>query len=261
MAGETRLVPHHAHWGAFFAEVKDGRLVGVRPFHRDPDPSPLIEAIPASVYSQTRIARPMVRQGFLERGPGHGEGRGREPFVPVSWERALDLAASELDRVKREHGHAAIMGGSQGWGSAGIFHDERTQVRRFLSAFGGYVDQASNYSFGAALTFLPHVLGSPQAVSGPLTSWSSIARHSRLVVLFGGANPKNMQVAKGGCGEHAVGRWMQALARAGVEVVNVSPIREDGPDAAAARWLPIRPNTDTAMILGLVHTLVAEGLH
>jgi biotin/methionine sulfoxide reductase len=259
MPNSVELVPNHAHWGAFLAEVEDGRLIGVRPFARDPDPSPMLEAIPAAVYSPTRIERPMVRQGWLE-GRG-GEGRGREPFVAVSWDRALDLVARELDRVRREHGHAAIMGGSQGWGSAGIFHDARTQVRRFLSAFGGFVDQASNYSFGAALTFLPHVLGSAQAVSGPLTSWSSIARHSRLMVLFGGANPKNMQVAKGGCGEHSVGGFMTALGRAGVEVVNVSPIREDGPEAAHAEWIPIQPNTDTAMMLGLAHTLLDEGLH
>src|SRR3954471_18605436 len=227
----------------------------------DPDPSPLLNAIPDAVHSEARIAQPMVREGWLAQRPGHSAGRGREPFVPVSWERALDLVAGELDRVRRDHGHSAIMGGSQGWGSAGIFHDARGQVRRFLGAFGGFVDQASNYSFGAALTFLPHVLGSAQAVTGPLTSWSSIARHGRLVVLFGGANPKNMQVAKGGCGVHAVGGWMQELGRVGVEVVNVSPIREDGPEAAAATWIPIRPNTDTAMLLAMVHTLIVEGLH
>ena len=55
-----------------------------------------------------------------------------------------------------------------------------------------------NYSFGAALAFLPHIVGSPQAVTGPLTSWSSIARHGKLMVLFGGANPKEHAVAKGG---------------------------------------------------------------
>ena len=257
----TKLIPHHSHWGAFLAEVEDGRFVGVKPFPRDPDPSALLEAMPSAVHSPNRIAQPMVREGYLARGPGRGEGRGRERFVPVPWERALDLVAGELARVKREYGHAAIMGGSQGWGSAGIFHDARTQTRRFLSAFGGFIDQDSNYSFGTALKFLPHVLGSAQAVGGPLTSWSSIARHARLVVLFGGANPKNMQVAKGGCGAHSVGGWMTALARAGVEVVNVSPIRDDGPEAARATWVPIRPNTDTAMLLALTHTLVAEGLH
>src|SRR5437899_1816907 len=225
-----KLVRNHSHWGAFLAEVEQGRVVGVRPFEHDPDPSPLLDAIPDAVHSSNRIAQPVVREGWLaRRAAGHGEGRGRERFVPVTWERALDLVAGELDRVKRAHGHSAIMGGSQGWGSAGIFHDARTQVRRFLAAFGGFVDQTSNYSFGTALVFLPHVLGSPQAVSGPLTSWSSIARHARLMVLFGGANPKNMQVSKGGCGEHAVGGWMRALAGAGGEVVNVSPIRDDGP--------------------------------
>jgi hypothetical protein len=123
---------------------------------------PINSAIPESVHSKSRIAQPMVREGWLKHGPGASEGRGREPFVPVSWDKALDLVAGEIERVRREHGNAAIMGGSQGWGSAGIFHDARTQVRRFLGAFGGYTDQASNYSFGAALTFLPHVLGSAQ---------------------------------------------------------------------------------------------------
>ncbi len=52
------LVRNHSHWGAFFAEVEDGRVVGVRPFEHDPDPSPLIEAIPAAVHSPTRIAQP-----------------------------------------------------------------------------------------------------------------------------------------------------------------------------------------------------------
>ena len=46
MNDSTKLVPNHSHWGAFLAEVKDGRFVGVRPFPRDPDPSPLIEAMP-----------------------------------------------------------------------------------------------------------------------------------------------------------------------------------------------------------------------
>ena len=261
MTGTNRLIQNHSHWGAFLAEVEDGRVVGVRPFARDSDPSPLLQAMPAAVHSPMRIAQPMVREGWLANGPGASEGRGRERFVPVSWERALDLVAGELARVRDTYGHSAIMGGSQGWGSAGIFHDARTNVRRFLAAFGGFVDQASNYSFGAALTFLPHILGSAQAVSGPLTSWSSIARHGRLVVLFGGANPKNTQVMKGGCGVHTVGGWMQELGRVGVEVVNVSPIREDGPEAAAATWIPIRPNTDTAMLLAMVHTLIVEGLH
>jgi biotin/methionine sulfoxide reductase len=257
----TKLVRSHSHYGAFFAEVESGRVVGVKPFERDPEPSPLIEAVPAAVHSPIRVAQPMVREGWLKNGPGKGEGRGREPFVPVSWERALDLVAGELLRVKRDYGHDAFMAGSFGWASAGVFHEAREQLRRFMAIFGGFIDQTSNYSFGTALVFLPHILGSAQAVIGPLTSWSSIAHHGRLMVLFGGANPKNMHVTKGGSGAHVIGYLLGELKRAGVKVVNVSPIRKDGPPTVAPEWIPIRPGTDTAILLALTHTLVAEGLH
>ena len=254
-------VSHHSHFGAFTAIVENGRVVGAEPFALDPDPSPLIDAIPEAVYSPTRIATPMVREGWLAGGGGNGAGRGLEPFVPVSWDKALDLVAAELTRVRREHGPGGIMGGSQGWSSAGHFHEARAQLRRFLGASGGFVDQVSNYSFGTALTFLPHVLGSAQAVSGPLTSWTSIARHSRLFVMFGGANPKNTQVAKGGCAWHGTSGSFAAIAKAGVRVINISPIREDGPDSVAPEWIAIRPNTDAAMMLGLAHTLISERRH
>jgi biotin/methionine sulfoxide reductase len=258
---QQKLVPHHSHWGAFSAVVEAGRVVGALPFPLDPDPSPLLEAIPAAVHSPTRIARPMVRAGWFEGGRDNGAARGREPFVPIDWERALALVAGELTRVRHEHGSSAIMGGSQGWSSAGHFHEARAQLRRFLAAAGGFVDQTSNYSFGTALTFLPHILGSAQAVTGPLTSWSSIARHTRLFVLFGGANPKNTQVAKGGCAWHGTSAAFAALKAAGARVVNISPIREDGPENAGPEWIPIRPNTDTAMMLALAHTLVVERRH
>jgi biotin/methionine sulfoxide reductase len=255
------LVRNHSHWGAFLAEVENGRVVGVRPFEKDPDPSHLINAIPAGVHSKSRIAQPMVREGWLKNGPGSSKGRGREPFVPVPWDKALDLIAGEIARVRREHGPQSIMGGSQGWSSAGIFNEARVQLHRFLAAGGGYVDSVMNYSFGCALAFLPHVLGSPQAVTGPLTSWSSIARHGKLMVLFGGANPKNTQVSKGGCASHSTAPSIAELARAGVEVVNISPIRDDGPEALRPEWIPIRPGTDTAVLLALTHTLVSENLH
>jgi biotin/methionine sulfoxide reductase len=257
---DRRLVPHHSHWGAFSAVVEGGRIVGTERFPFDPDPSPLIDATPDAVHSPTRILSPMVRAGWLEGCGASGAGRGREAFVPVGWER-VGLVAGELSRVCREHGPGAIMGGSQGWSSAGHFHEARGQLRRFLAASGGFVDQTSNYSFGTALTFLPHILGTAQAVTGPLTSWSSIARHTRLFVLFGGANPKNTQVAKGGCAWHGTSGWITALARAGVRVVNISPIREDGPVAVSPEWIAIRPNTDTAMMLALAHTLIIERRH
>ena len=98
-------------------------------------------------------------------------------------------------------------------------------------------------------------------MTGPLTSWSSIARHGRLVVLFGGANPKNTQVAKGGCGVHARRRLdggTRPRRRRGRQH-QPDPRRRAG--GGGREWIPIRPNTDTAMLLALAHTLVVEGLH
>jgi len=46
----VQLVRNHSHWGAFTAEVENGRVVRVRPFEHDPDPSNLIDAIPAGVH-------------------------------------------------------------------------------------------------------------------------------------------------------------------------------------------------------------------
>jgi biotin/methionine sulfoxide reductase len=252
----------HSHWGAFVAQVEDGRLVGVQPFARDPHPSPLIEAWPHMVTAPTRIQRPMVREGYLRGGSARsGTGRGRDPFVPVSWDRALDLAAEALADTKARHGNQAIFGGSYGWSSAGRLHHARTLVRRFLFAFGGCVDQVTNYSWGAAQILLTRVIGTYEPVNGKVTDWRNVARHTKLFVAFGGLNLKNMQITSGGAGEHGSEKWTRAAAAAGVRFVVISPTRDDAPAFLGARWIPIRPNTDTALMLALAHTLVAENRH
>ncbi len=250
-----------AHWGAFLAEVENGRLVGVKPFEHDLDPSPMIHTIPGAVYSEVRVQQPMVREGWLKNGPGNGEGRGREAFVPVSWDNAYQLVAGELARVKSTWGNEAIFGGSYGWSSAGLLHHARTQVRRFLFGFGGCVDQSGNYSFGAAIPFIPHVVGDMRCVTGPMTSWSAMVKHAGMLVLFGGIGLKNAQVAPGGSAAHGLRSSMQTVAAAGIDVVNISPCRDDVPEFLKAQWVPVRPGSDTALMLALSHTLIAEGLH
>src|SRR4029450_849949 len=129
-------------------------------------------------------------------------GRGVEPFVAVSWDEALDLVATELRRVQATYGNEAIYA-SSGCASAGVFHNAPTQLYRFLNGFGGFVSQVTNYSFGAASVIVPHVVGTMEPVTGSLTSWPTIAKHTRLMVLFGGMAPKNSQVSMGGIGRHA----------------------------------------------------------
>src|SRR5215212_1784155 len=169
-------VPSLAHWGAFTALVENGRVIGCEPFGRDPAPSAMLSAIPAMVHSPLRITRPAVRKGWREGR----ERTGSEAFDEVSWDEALDLVAGELSRVREKSGAEAIFGGSYGWSSAGRLHHARTLVRRFLFLGGGCVDQIGNYSWGAAQFLLPHVIGTYQPVTGRVTDWNSVVKHTRL---------------------------------------------------------------------------------
>jgi biotin/methionine sulfoxide reductase len=247
-------VPSLAHWGAFSALVEDGRVIGCEPFARDPAPSAMIDAIPAMVHSPLRIVRPAVRDGWRERLPRTGT----DSFREIGWDEALDLVAGELKRVRIEHGDAAIFGGSYGWSSAGRLHHARTLVRRFLFQGGGCVDQAGNYSWGAAQFLLPHIIGTFQPVTGRVTDWASVVKHTRLIIAFGGLPLRNSQVTSGGTGAHVLEQWLRKAKAAGIEFVVISPTRTDAPDFLNARWLGIRPNTDTAMMLAMAHTLIVE---
>ena len=253
---------HSAHWGAFRTRVENGRLTGVTPFEKDLDASPILDSIPDAVHSEARIEQPMVRKGWLEHGPGgNREARGGEPFVPVSWERALGLVADELERVRSAHGNAAIYGGSYGWASAGRFHHAPTQLQRFLNTIGGFTDDIHNYSVAAGLAILPHVVGGSREFINKSSSWDGLVRHTRLMVLFGGLPMRNLQVAPGGIAQHTSSSYLKKLKQAGAAFVNISPARADAADFLEAEWLPIRPNTDTALMLALAHTLATEGLH
>lgn len=253
----STLVPHACHWGAFQAEVEDGRLIGVRPFAHDPAPTDLIEAWPEMVYSPQRVARPFVRRGYL--ADDGGRGRGEDNFVAVPWDEALDLAAEALKRTRKRFGNTAICGGSYGWSSAGRVHHAKSALKRFLNAFGGCTGQWSNYSYGAADALMPHVVGEPEAMNTPVTEFSEVARHAKLVLAFGGIPAKNWEMQSGGSGIHAYKGQMERLEKAGVKVITISPWRGDMPEGVGGEWQPIRPNSDTALMLAMIRQIDRDG--
>ncbi|MBI3826941.1 MAG: molybdopterin guanine dinucleotide-containing S/N-oxide reductase [Candidatus Rokubacteria bacterium] len=259
MALERRL--HTSHWGCFEAEIQDGAVVAVHPFRHDPDPSPLLDNIPGSLRHRARVTRPMVRAGWLDRGPGPDARRGAEPFVPVSWAKAIELLARELARVYREHGGEAVYGGSYGWASAGRFHHAQSQLHRFLNCLGGFVRGEHTYSNGALTVIMPHVVGSVRTYLDRATAWSVIERHTELFVCVGGIPLKNTMVSPGGASRHPARDHLRAARARGTEFVLLSPIRDDLPDFVGAEWLPVVPGSDVAVLLALAYTLVDEGLH
>ncbi len=252
---------HSAHWGAFSATLDGGRLV-VRPHPGDPDPSPLIQNFPEALHHRVRVTTPAVRRGWLERGPGPDSARGHDDYVSMPWNEVLDRLAAELRRVEQQHGNGAIFGGSYGWASAGRFHHAQSQVHRFLNkALGGYVRSINNYSAGASAVIMPHIFGSLDDVARRNVTWEQIVEHSDVVLAFGGMALRNTQVASGGISRHIERESMCSAAERGCRFVNISPLRPDLPQEARPEWWPARPGTDSALMLGLLHVLVSEGLH
>ncbi|MGB3280967.1 MAG: molybdopterin guanine dinucleotide-containing S/N-oxide reductase [Pseudorhodobacter sp.] len=250
-----------AHWGTFRAETRNGRLHALHGFEEDPDPSPIGNGITDVLDGSLRITQPMIRESWLQNGPGTATGkRGSDAFVPVSWPEAERIVAKELNRVRREFGNQAIYGGSYGWANAGRFHHAQSQLHRFLNCIGGYTKSVNTYSFAAAEVILPHVLGDFAGFMHDQTSWSSVIGSTRLLVAFGGMPLRNSQISAGGLGRHRAREALDQAKAAGVAFVNISPAKADVSETLGAEWLAPRPGSDVALILGLAHSLLAEGL-
>ena len=252
------------HWGVYEVERDAGRVTGLRPFAHDPDPSPIGSAVAAAITGPTRVRRPAVRRSLMERGPGAApERRGIDPFVETSWDEALDLVAGEIARVRSAHGNAAIFAGSYGWSSAGRFHHAQSQVHRFMNCAGGYTGHVGTYSLGAARILMPRILMPMDDIIGRMTAWPVLEEHCELFIAFGGLPGKNAQVGTGGASQHWLRGGLARLAAAGCTIVNVSPARTDLDCGAgtAVEWLPIRPNTDVALMLALAYELRAQQRH
>src|SRR3546814_14859860 len=115
-AVKRRLVPTSTHWGTYWAEVEGDRLIAVHDYAGDPAPAIIGPGIVDAVTHDTRIRRPMVRKGWLEkRAHSDRAGRGREPFVAVPWDAALAMAAAELERIQAADGHSGFDAGTYGW--------------------------------------------------------------------------------------------------------------------------------------------------
>ena len=255
-----------SHWGAYEVLREGDRAVGLQGRADDPDPSPIGPAMWQAYQSPIRVQRPAVRAGWLDAHAagrvGSGAGRGREPFIEVSWEHAVDLVAGELRRVIAAHGNASIFGGSYGWSSAGRFHHAQSQVHRFLNALGGYVRHMDSYSLGAGRVLMPHVAVSMDYLLGQHHSWDVLVEHTRLMVSFGGVPAKNSQIGQGGASRHHTRDGLARLAAAGCRLVNFSPVRSnfDAPEGSV-EWIPIRPNTDTAVMLALACEVIRADCH
>ncbi|MDA9289183.1 molybdopterin-dependent oxidoreductase, partial [Alphaproteobacteria bacterium] len=266
--------PTSSHWGSYYAEIENNKLIGMRPYEKDKDPSIIANGMIDAIDDDLRIKVPHIRKGYLREirkeilnkkisitGKRSREKRGLDSFVEVSWEEALEIASFELSRIKKNYGNKAFFAGSYGWGSAGRFHHAQSQLHRFFNCYGGYTKSVNTYSYAASETIMPHVIGiSYRKFLDTHTDWNNIKDHSKLIVMFGGLPLKNSQVTSGGVGKHTTKEYLKSCQKKGIEFINISPMEMEADIITNAQWIKIRPGTDTALMLSIAFILETESL-
>lgn len=250
-----------AHWGAFEAIVENNRMVSVVPVEDDPFPNELITMAPYQVHASNRIKYPMVRKSWLEGGTvnSHPERRGCDEWVRVSWDRALTLVSGEISRLQEQHGPQSIYAGSYGWKSVGMLHNSRTLLQRLMNLCGGFLGYAGDYSTGAAQVIMSHVVGSME-VYEQQTVWPEVIENSQLVILWG-CNPAITLKNSWNVPDHVGMSGFEKLKNKGTRVICIDPVKNESAKYLNAQWLAPRPYTDSALLLGIAHTLLTEKLH
>ncbi|MBK8958342.1 MAG: molybdopterin-dependent oxidoreductase [Proteobacteria bacterium] len=184
------------------------------------------------VYSPDRILHPLRRTG----AKGSGE------FKRISWDEALAEIVARLDDSIARHGPLSAMPCNFA-GTIGVL--QRYAGDQFFARLGATaVDRqiCGNVAYSAVASTLG---------AGP-TLLPEDLEHSRLILIWG-----TNTVATN------VHLWGGAIARArkrGAQVIVVDPVRT--PTAAHADWhVQVKPATDAALALGMMHVIVRDGLH
>lgn len=259
-AGETKFydikkVPHATHFGAFWADVNsEGQIVKVTPQQSDKHPSVITDAIIDRTYSDTRVKYPCVRKSFLE-GNKKPNLRGKEPFVRVSWEKAYDLILQNFKETPIENLFNASYGG---WGHVGLLHNCNSVAGRFFNtALGGHIGTDGEYSNGAAGKVNASIMGDLEVYSLQ-TAHEQILKNTQVYVLWGAdlykCNQIDFKVANRGNDE-----YYKKYRKSNIKFISIDPQYTQTAEILDAEWIKIRPNTDVALMLGMMNYLYKSG--
>jgi thiosulfate reductase/polysulfide reductase chain A len=211
----------------------DGRVYKIDGNPKDPKSRGMLcargQAGVSFLYDPDRLQQPMIRTGA----------RGDGTFRKVSWDEALDYTAQALLKIKDKYGPESV-------------------------AFLGHT--SGDFWF---TDYLSQAWGSPNSAK-PSVSLCTSPREEAALITFGRAignhEPVDWQAAQ--CitligthiGEDARNTLMQDFANArarGAKVIVVDP-RFSSAAMKADYWLPIKPGTDTALLLAWMHLLFVE---
>jgi len=182
-----------------------------------------------------RILKPMIRKKITD------------PWQEVSWDEALDYAASEFKRIQAKHGRDSI----GGIVSSRCTNEEGYLVQKLVrAAFGN-----NNVDTCARVCHSPTGFGLKQTLgeSAGTQTFKSI-EHTDVIMVIG-ANPTD--------GHPVFASRMKRRIREGAKLIVIDPRRIDlvkSPHMKADYHLQLRPGTNVAMVNALAHVIVTEGL-
>jgi anaerobic dimethyl sulfoxide reductase subunit A len=198
-------------------------------------------------YAQADRVNHRERLLYPQRRVGQrGEGR----FERCNWDEALDEVAAQMLRIRKQYGAASILDISR-TGSTSMLHN-RTTVARLLNLFGGCTELWGNLSNEAEIFALDITFGAKdyKATGREPTDYVN----SKLIVMWGWS-PADMTF-----GTNTI-QYLHRAQQAGVKIVSVNPRRSESLARLAERNYPIRPGTDTAMLLAMAYVILTEELH
>ncbi|OQX05012.1 MAG: molybdopterin oxidoreductase [Thiothrix lacustris] len=193
------------------------------------------------LYSQERLLYPMISTG--KRGEGN--------FKRASWDAALDHVAGKMEELKNKYGPTALLDQSYAGASYGVLH-KSDQIEGLLGRFlGMYGCRTSSWS-------VPSYEGtkfSSKTTFGTIEDGNEddTFAHSKLIIMWGW-NPA--YTFHGGNTFY----YMRMAKQNGCKFVLVDPQYTDSASAYDAWWIPIRPNTDAAMMAGMAHHIFTSNL-
>jgi anaerobic dimethyl sulfoxide reductase subunit A len=193
------------------------------------------------LYSPERLLYPMMRVG--ERGEGR--------FKRVSWDEALDHIAKKMVELKTKYGPTAILDQGYAGTSYGVLHKSdqiEGLLSRFLGMFGCRTNSWSVPSYQAT-TFSSNITFGTIKDGNEDDAFA----HSKLIIMWGW-NPA--YTFHGGNTFY----YMRMAKQNGCKFVVVDPQYTDSAAAYDAWWIPIKPNTDAAMLAGMAHYIFANNL-
>lgn len=217
--------------------VKDGKVVQIK---GDPD-SPLnrgklcIKGLSSieHLYHPDRLKYPLKRAG--KRGEGKWE--------RISWDEALGEIVQQIDRIRNDNGAESIAI-AQGTGRHHSKH-----VVRFANALG----TPNWYEPGTAQCFIPRIIAGIKTYGGlPICDYYGDTNPA--CALVWGHNP----TVSGPDGELQF--RIQDAIKKGTRLIVVDPRRTELA-ARAEIWLQIRPGTDDALALSMLHVIINENLY